>query len=966
MAEFQDNTTNNVPEPIDNASALLTGSESNLNSYEWETLRKDIPSDPNSHMVKDLENVNMATMPLHNEIQLLEFNQLEWDVFYAILGDEGLLKYLVNTDSNENNSSSKKKNKTPKEVATNQSNVVLSLSTLTVNYRNKVNNDKKIKSGDKIILNNIFDIAVEDVKSSIGTIKKENKKDIFTIDTNIILNTSRTFKCPIFTIILWVINLHRYIKKNFDINNKSNILNAIISITRMREEISHFPDSILENMDYLIDEFTKRAMKHFSQNKDEAFIRMLNFYFEENEHLLIKSNWELIKNERKELYSEQKEVLRLFREALNNENNQPLFLTYKVSPGSGKTFLSAVLAQYLKQNTGKMLLYACYNPTVRLMVAKLCIDADIPFMFASSITNNNVSKTYIRPPKSMFNNYRERVSDELHKMKFGTLDEQWLYYGERLHTLPVIVIADLESCSDLLDNSPERFIGYFDEVTAGAEEGIDSEFATLMCKVLLKAPRQSILLSATVQDLNQLNWCIESFVEYHSAPLVYTERVYDLPVIEKNKQNRNILDILSQKYSTSTNKFELIDLKNLRSNNNTPIIETVQSSRLNISCTAFVPNEKGEYMSYMPHMRLNSINELQSFVNQIEKDTALVRFYSPEAVYYMVMNNNSLIPDQFKFEIYFKQIGLIRHNTIRNYIVELFKFILETNNEELLLAIRNYSRPLLSNEDRRNGVVVSQDKILDTNAFMYSDGKVIQVLSQNRLNGHVNLISDQLLHNVPSFQSILNNYAEQERIRDEKINSVKPMNGDTKMSIERNIQQIKSQYAPKINYPPEYLINSNQHRNRFAPHASVSGNCGVCLSKEDIVEYIDHHVDERRIYLAMTGVAVRNSADMSNFEKNMYEKNIVCSNFVISDPSIVYGTNIKNVTTVSVTVEYAASPLSTRNSIYQLMGRAGRLGQSNSARIIFHSREGIEKLYGDVNYEANIMIQIAERLRQNP
>ena len=109
----------------------------------------------------------------------------------------------------------------------------------------------------------------------------------------------------------------------------------------------------------------------------------------------------------------------------------------------------------------------------------------------------------------------------------------------------------------------------------------------------------------------------------------------------------------------------------------------------------------------------------------------------------------------------------------------------------------------------------------------------------------------------------------------------------------------------------------------------------------------------------MTGIAIRDVVNMCAFERLMYERNIRTSKMFISDPSIVYGTNIKNVNTISISAEYAVSGNSTRNSIYQLMGRAGRSGQSSSARILFHSMEGINKLFGDENYEANIMRAIA-------
>ncbi len=927
---------------------------------EWRIV-EELPVDSFTSIINDLKRNDISTMSLDSIPYQIPFDVEDWKIFIDFLGKK-FAKYIP------------------------------------ITFPESTQNNVRLNTADKIRMENIR-------KRKIEAFTNIDSGFTELYGSNIGVNNARVFNNPmssVFFIIRWAINMYKHIDENYNPKINNLIVDCICSLSRMHQDIAHFPPYILSGINELNQMLMKRYYKRISSRDEERFNKIMNVLLsDENEELLLESTWERIKYNAKELYSEQKEVLNHLRNALNDDQNAPLFATYKVSPGSGKTFLSAVLAAFMDQEhlknkndeilnrtiresssvtipeshvmkgNQKMILYSCYNVQVRNMVAKLCIDTDIPFMFASSYTDrNNVVQTTLRPHRSMFENYKEHRKCR-NPMKHGTLDEQWLYYLENTNRTPAIIIADLQSCSVLLDACPERFVGYFDEVTAGAEEGTSSEFAQFMCDLLKKAPRQTILLSATVQDISQLDWCITPFITRHSSPIaVYNKRVYDLPSLVEHKH----MDIhLAQNYAKSMKMMERMDITNKRSKSYVPIITSIVSSRLNISCTAYLKNDDNTYISYMPHMRLSSFDELPAFVERLKHDNALIRFYSPEAVYHLVMNGTSYVPTQYKFENYFEDIGLIRHSTIRNYIITLFKNMIETNNVELFNSMRTYSRSLLSENDKRAHVTVDQSNILTSNAFLYDRGKMIQVYTSTGLDSYVNTISAPLLEGSPSIRELLADYAEQVRIRDEKVANVKANSGkgksdesssgsykrDTKDSLEQRRQQIYEDYTPKLKYPQRYLVNSTKHCEHFAPHTQVRGMVDICLTEEDIKKYISENVSDTYIKLAMSGIAVRDVANMCAFERLMYERNIRTSKMFISDPSIVYGTNIKNINTVSISAEYAASGTSTRNSIYQLMGRAGRSGQSSSARILFHSMDGIDKLFGDENHEANVMRAIA-------
>jgi len=88
------------------------------------------------------------------------------------------------------------------------------------------------------------------------------------------------------------------------------------------------------------------------------------------------------------------------------------------------------------------------------------------------------------------------------------------------------------------------------------------------------------------------------------------------------------------------------------------------------------------------------------------------------------------------------------------------------------------------------------------------------------------------------------------------------------------------------------------------------------------------------------------------------------SSFICSDPSIIYGTNI-NLTMIDV--HENMSSISSKNTLYQLIGRAGRKGKSSSANVIFRNWDLFHTIVNDddtnveaQNIENNLMLILNE------
>ncbi len=921
-------TTNNETLP-NNASneALQTHGESN----DWKAL-DEIPKDKFIHaIIKKLKEGNFLwnnQIELQDDSIIFQYELEEWKLFVEFLDKKA--KYFP-----------------------------IILPEITTNVVQKKGGNKKHNNNNKESAEDIIrKKTTKSRKSAIESISSYFMNDIV---------PSRTApfdlpNCHIFYMIYWGIKVYREMRDNYDNRKDITILDCICSLCRMNEKIAHFPDNVISTINGLINEIINLYVeknKKFKETDDKlARDRILDKLFS-NEKFLVESFWEKTCPNSLGLRKEQISVVEKFKNAILH--NAPLLLGYKVSPGSGKTFLAAVLAAILKEGhqmnhydsskgTQKILLYSCYNRRVRDMVSGLCRDADVPFWVVNSYSKREKMHTTLRPYKTLFDNFKASRREKDY-FKTGTIDEQMLYYIEKTHTKPAIFISDPMSASILVDMYPERFIGYYDEITAGAESGLENDFIRHTCMTLKKPLRQMILVSATLPKFSELPSYRNHFISTHSAPLVPVVRTLRFKALAKNirEDPRSLESFLSNNYSQEVEFLQKIDTSNSRTTfTGTPIVEEVHSNALLVSCSVVGPDG---YI-YMPHFNIDSIEKLSEFVVTLQDDPSLMRMYEPHTVYCMMKTLKTHVPNDLLFENYFVQFGLIKHQSIRDYIVKLFNRIIQDNNIELFNSLKNYRRIVMNNVD--------QNLILTSNAHYYSNGKVIQVSSSNMMTQHISNISSDLLLNSPSLQENIQKYKNAEDELKTLIDNYKPTNsGKVKMSqndIDKAKNDIMESRRPIFSYPWQYIVNSEKHAIRYGTQNSlVNPTCALFLNCKDADEGLKNHMSDDAIKLALSGIILNDTIQNSDFEKNFYNRMTNIANFFISDPNIVYGTNIKDVTNISITAEYGNASCSTKNSLYQLMGRAGRAGQSYSARIVFHSQEGLLKIFGDVNYEANVM-----------
>jgi hypothetical protein len=248
-------------------------------------------------------------------------------------------------------------------------------------------------------------------------------------------------------------------------------------------------------------------------------------------------------------------------------------------------------------------------------------------------------KTFLRPYKNCYPDWNKKRDikeqekyDSLKYMRYSDdIYEQWKFYlnetrpiSEQIfnvkdyyncENLPEIIISDLESAYTLLSNFPDTFITYFDEAFASSSLEITSKIMSVI--------GHTVLVSATLANPDEIPTVINDYKLRHKH-------------IDDN------------------------------------FIYNIKSTKQHISST-FI-DENG-YI-FAPHNFILNIEELKIFIQNIHRPL-IQRGYSPEVVFNISKNINEELPNKLKFNIYFDKIGKINHESLRLYICDILKYIVD-------------------------------------------------------------------------------------------------------------------------------------------------------------------------------------------------------------------------------------------------------------------------------------------------
>ena len=706
-----------------------------------------------------------------------------------------------------------------------------------------------------------------------------------------------------FSIVYWNINLLKNKKKNIDM---SIYLNAAISLYRAINDSKIFLTiEIIDETYKLLDKVENYIIEKISKTQS-----LYDFLLNESVYLL-ESYWDTIKPKSIALYKEQKDIISYVSKNLHAKK----LTFYQMPPSNGKTILSAILAKVLSGK--KIVIYSCYSSIVTNEVAKLCILNNVDVKFCLAYTKldpyDSVKKTYIRPFMNcypLWNQQKLRTKDENKYFK----TEKHKKYSENL----------LDQFEFFINDTKPKTSKILEGIKAMDE--INKRFNMLICD-----------LESTYNILKFFNKCKQDYPDLfpEDIAITYFDEAFasaELDITAKimSQLGHSVL-VSATLAEPSEIPIVINDFKKRHNHEDDSFLNIIKVNKQHISCT-FI-DEEGNIFS--PHDKVNNFDELNTFIKGL-KHPLIQRGYSPEVVLNIVKRLNEYLPDELKFRNKFNYFGLITHESIRHYASDILIYIYESKNEEIFNILKSIKINKIKN--------INIDTIFTENAINYQLAKTLHVATTERFNNHIEKISAPFLKGSPKISDVISKYDGELKIINNELLSL-DKNGDKNSEFEKMIK-MKEIDNLKLDWPSEFIMNSKAHANKYKNLSLLTNPNNSSMINRDDLEILDD-ISEKLLFSDIGIYQPENN----NFLMDLFLKKKDNFKFILSTPSIVYGTNI-SLSVIDIDDSFLVN--STKNTLYQLIGRAGRRGKSNSALVIFRNNKMIDMILenNDINIEA--------------
>jgi len=673
-------------------------------------------------------------------------------------------------------------------------------------------------------------------------------------------------------IIVWCHKL--LIQKN---PNKLNLLDAIISLNRMMDQLVLSPMVQQESSIYLM---MKQVQTKINTNIPEEMYHLLF----QNPVFLIQSTADK-RHSSIQLYKEQLELIDRVSESVLT--NKPLLMGNQMPTGTGKTFLAIPLAQKIqKLKCKKTLLFACSNELVNQEIASMSLLGDNLHLWLSRLIRDeqNNAQVLLRPYKRCFSDKWKTVYKMTDTDKVGTIQEQWKFYVRKTEKVPDIIVADLESCYEILKHANEignPFIAYIDEFIS------DRYSNELMGKICHYLPKQTVLLSAILPSFESLDFLIQSFEKRHGCSR--EECLY-----------------------------------------------RVKTCHVPITCA--IINHEGKIM--MPHHVIQKKEDLSRLLQEIQVNPRIRRCYTAKHVYYWSVYMKSILPPSLHFQHCFPNIGRITNQNIVEYTIQILQW-LEEHFDEYLKQVQGYS-PQVMDEP-------SLEKCFTTQTRFF-DGKTLLITTEvSRLLYETTdaLFQKQVKWTELWKQTQRNELHKQERL--EKLEKMKTQHGKDRSGKDKNMNKLEmerlfseaSDTDTTCMLPKEYVLNSREHFIKYHPQSQKIPRHIHRLPNLLPPTFNDGFDEQQNLNLS-SGIGSYDKTIMTPYQRQLMMSFYKQLFFICSNKDIVFGTNLPELVNIFITSDFVQKE--TISTLYQLMGRVGRMGRSYHANIILDSQESVDKI----------------------
>jgi hypothetical protein len=546
---------------------------------------------------------------------------------------------------------------------------------------------------------------------------------------------------------------------------------------------------------------------------------------------------------------------------------------YKTLPGLGKTTMILGICEYIKKsNLDIGVIFCCSDilESVRVQVLRTMYNFGIKFGIGTGILNDNISSYKIT-------NSWNCSKDEDRKL----------------------IVADYITTYNILKENKKNYLLFFDEPTVHTDNLKYTTTLEYLTKILYYMPKYSILSSATLPQITEL---------------------------------QNIIN-------------------NYKIKNPDALISEIVSNKTLTGCVIKDFNDN----VISPHSQCKNGDELKKLLNKLKQFPLLGKFYTLP----FLINLNEFMK-KFNQNIDLDSIESFEQtNILENIIVLLEKVSLfeQTNfNDFLNIKIQdineeNFDKDKLDLKYKH----VCVDKLLTTHAYKYIGCCLIATnnpynYAKNNLYNIVNKLKEKV--NIKNINNDFDKYKKNLKKFEEEIDTInQKFTQDTK--IDEELEKIMHK-KPSFIFPSVLELNTHSHIETFAKYVKSydSSLLKVSLCHEDI-DITNFNIDEELKFLLFMGVGLY-SKDLDHEYCNLIlelltERKLA---YIIADESFCYGANYQ---ISNVIINDDLGDCHSINTILQLIGRTGRVGKSWLGKVYLDTNtcNRITKFFNDPNDYSN-------------
>ena len=816
----------------------------------------------------------------------------------------------------------------------------------------KKSNNKTSMTADEIKINNTYQkikLYIADLMSSYDNLNQKLQEPNYNFGFN-----SKYIEIIGLTFIYMSNFFVRNSKKYLDEKYFETILSVIISMNRFIENCSKFI-----GINPVIPEKTMLISQIFVNDINKSYDILLKVFpfdgikvCKYSPALLISSPFD--KYVITSTYKPRDHQVKIINEVFNNFDTG-FFLIYNAMINSGKTTSIIGLAN-ISKHFNKQLLCVCNIDTVRIQMANLCYNNEIKFAIGSLRDDKTVKITHHWTTKDNISN--------------------------------VVICSPEVAIKILNDDTKNSYIVFHDEPTAGSDTISKNLYDNV--NVLLNSPKWIIFSSATSPTLHELEPLINLFKQKYGANLyvntIYSptvnvschvrtfegnltmpfsncknkedllcviQKIKDIPFIgrllspfvclnlyknlelHKIKNTPNIPNLFKDVKNMKTDRIReiILEMLLLLTQENNETIQKICSYEIDEKEEKLNINDLG--LSKWECMTLITTNNPISYVLgkfiEVEEECEIYQeeilhtfeYILEKKIYELKSNTKTYL------EIYsesFDELNILENKlSLRKLftkkIISQPKLIYELKNNEELENIKRKLRLIYNNNFEikkiKNITNNNKDKIIKN---VFKEGSMSNLLKSIKDDGIKNTKSIMDIYKKEYTQWLLYKEKKEKEIGEKSKQS-------TLTEYERGLEERKiNENKPKYKFPKHFQIGTEEFNKKFET------NCDFFRDYNDIGKIIEKNNDisvpDELLLLLFCGIGIYSP---SNKLVNETYTSIVIElatqgklAYVISDNNISYGTNYP-FGKVIILDDFVNSH--SVNTLFQLMGRAGRVGK---------------------------------------